>query len=47
MVFSLPRRLYFYSITKYLANGTKILLFFPDTHFWAEMCQNIIKEMRG
>jgi 2-keto-3-deoxy-L-rhamnonate aldolase RhmA len=30
-----------------LANGTKILLFFPDTHFWAEMCRNIIKEMRG
>jgi hypothetical protein len=30
-----------------LANGTKILLFFPDTHFWAEMCRNIMKEMRG
>jgi 2-keto-3-deoxy-L-rhamnonate aldolase RhmA len=30
-----------------IANGTKILLFFPDTHFWAEMCRNIIKEMRG
>jgi 2-keto-3-deoxy-L-rhamnonate aldolase RhmA len=30
-----------------LANGTKILLFFPDTHFWAEMCRNIIKEVRG
>ncbi len=30
-----------------LANGTKILLFFQDTHYWAEMCRNIIKEMRG
>jgi 2-keto-3-deoxy-L-rhamnonate aldolase RhmA len=30
-----------------IANGIKILLFFPDTHFWAEMCRNIIKEMRG
>ena len=30
-----------------IASGTKILLFFPDTHFWAEMCRNIIKEMRG
>lgn len=30
-----------------LANGTKVLLFFPDTHFWAEMCRNIIKEIRG
>jgi 2-keto-3-deoxy-L-rhamnonate aldolase RhmA len=30
-----------------LANGTKILIYFPDTHFWGEMCRNIIKEMRG
>jgi 2-keto-3-deoxy-L-rhamnonate aldolase RhmA len=30
-----------------IAKGIKILLFFPDTHFWAEMCRNIIKEMRG
>ncbi len=30
-----------------IASGTKILLFFPDTHFWAEMCRNIIKEIRG
>lgn len=30
-----------------IAGGTKILIFFPDTHFWAEMCRNIIKEMRG
>ena len=30
-----------------IANGTKALIFFPDTHFWAEMCRNIIKEMRS
>ena len=30
-----------------LANGTKILIYFPDHHFWYEMCRNIIKEMRG
>ena len=30
-----------------IANGTKALIFFPDTHFWTEICQNIIKEMRG
>jgi 4-hydroxy-2-oxoheptanedioate aldolase len=30
-----------------IASGIKILLFFPDTHFWAEMCRNIMKEMRG
>jgi 2-keto-3-deoxy-L-rhamnonate aldolase RhmA len=30
-----------------IAQGAKILIFFPDTHFWAEMCRNIIKEMRG
>lgn len=30
-----------------IANGIQILLFFPDTHFWAEMCRNIIQEMRG
>ena len=30
-----------------LANGTKIILFFPDTHFWAEMCRDIIKKLRG
>ncbi len=30
-----------------LATGTKILIYFPDTHFWGEMCRNIIKEMRG
>jgi 2-keto-3-deoxy-L-rhamnonate aldolase RhmA len=35
------------SARKTIANGTKILLFFPDTHFWAEMCRNIIKEIRG
>jgi len=35
------------SAKKTIAGGTKILLFFPDTHFWAEMCRNIIKEIRG
>ena len=35
------------SARRTIANGTKILLFFPDTHFWAEMCRNIIKEIRG
>jgi 2-keto-3-deoxy-L-rhamnonate aldolase RhmA len=30
-----------------LAGGTKILLFFPDTHFWYEICRNIIKELKG
>ena len=30
-----------------LAKGTKILIYFPDHHFWYEMCRNIIKEMRG
>ena len=30
-----------------LAGGTKILLFFPDTHFWYELCRNIIKELKG
>jgi 2-keto-3-deoxy-L-rhamnonate aldolase RhmA len=30
-----------------LANGTKILLFFPDHHFWYNMCRDIIREMRG
>jgi 2-keto-3-deoxy-L-rhamnonate aldolase RhmA len=30
-----------------LANGTKILIFFPDTHFWYELCRNIIKELKG
>jgi 2-keto-3-deoxy-L-rhamnonate aldolase RhmA len=30
-----------------LANGTKILIFFPDHHFWYNMCRDIIKEMRG
>jgi 2-keto-3-deoxy-L-rhamnonate aldolase RhmA len=35
------------SVKSTLANGTKVLLFFPDTHFWAEMCRNIIKKVRG
>ncbi|OGO31520.1 MAG: hypothetical protein A2Z29_10605 [Chloroflexi bacterium RBG_16_56_11] len=30
-----------------LAGGTRILLFFPDTHFWYEICRNIIKELKG
>jgi 4-hydroxy-2-oxoheptanedioate aldolase len=30
-----------------LAGGTKILIFFPDTHFWYEICRNIIKEIKG
>ncbi len=30
-----------------IAGGTKILLYFPDHHFWYETCRNIIKEMRG
>jgi 2-keto-3-deoxy-L-rhamnonate aldolase RhmA len=30
-----------------LAGGTKILIFFPDTHFWYDLCRNIIKEMKG
>jgi 2-keto-3-deoxy-L-rhamnonate aldolase RhmA len=35
------------SAKEVLANGTKILIFFPDTHFWSEMCRNIIREIRG
>jgi 2-keto-3-deoxy-L-rhamnonate aldolase RhmA len=30
-----------------LANGTKVLLFFPDQYFWYEICRNIMKEMSG
>jgi 2-keto-3-deoxy-L-rhamnonate aldolase RhmA len=30
-----------------LANGTRILLFFPDVHFWYELCRNIISELKG
>lgn len=30
-----------------LANGTKILIYFPDHHFWYETCRNIIREMKG
>ena len=30
-----------------LANGTKVLLFFPDQYFWYETCRNIMKEMDG
>jgi 2-keto-3-deoxy-L-rhamnonate aldolase RhmA len=30
-----------------LATGTKILIFFPDHHFWYIMCRDIVKEMRG
>ncbi|MBI5441400.1 MAG: hypothetical protein HY900_09345 [Deltaproteobacteria bacterium] len=29
-----------------IANGTKILIYFPDTHFWGELCRNIIREFR-
>jgi 2-keto-3-deoxy-L-rhamnonate aldolase RhmA len=29
-----------------VANGAKALIFFPDTHFWAEICRNIINEMK-
>jgi len=30
-----------------LAGGTKILILFPDLHFWYETCRNIIKEIKG
>jgi 2-keto-3-deoxy-L-rhamnonate aldolase RhmA len=30
-----------------LANGVKILIYFPDLYFWYETCRNIIKEVRG
>jgi 2-keto-3-deoxy-L-rhamnonate aldolase RhmA len=30
-----------------IAGGTKILIFFPDAHFWYEICRNIIKEIKG
>ncbi|MBN2062391.1 MAG: hypothetical protein JW882_18460 [Deltaproteobacteria bacterium] len=29
-----------------VANGTKIMIFFPDQHFWYEMCRNIITAMK-
>jgi len=29
------------------ANGTKIMIFFPDLYFWYETCHNIIKELKG
>jgi hypothetical protein len=29
------------------ANGTKVMLFFPDHYFWFEICRNIIKEFKG
>ncbi len=30
-----------------LANGIKILIFFPDLHLWYETCRNIMREIRG
>ncbi len=30
-----------------IANGTKVILFFPDHYFWLEICRNIIKQVRG
>jgi 2-keto-3-deoxy-L-rhamnonate aldolase RhmA len=29
------------------ANGNKVILFHPDSHFWYELCKNIIKDVRG
>ncbi|MCX8032227.1 MAG: aldolase/citrate lyase family protein [Thermoleophilia bacterium] len=29
------------------ANGTKVILFHPDSHFWYQVCRNIIREVRG
>lgn len=30
-----------------IESGTKILIFFPDTHFWYGICRNIVKEIKG
>ena len=30
-----------------IANGTRVLLFFPDQHFWYELCRDIMTEMKG
>jgi 2-keto-3-deoxy-L-rhamnonate aldolase RhmA len=30
-----------------IANGTRVLLFFPDQHFWYELCKDIMAEMKG
>lgn len=29
------------------ANGTKIVIFYPDSHIWFHACRNIIKDVRG
>jgi 2-keto-3-deoxy-L-rhamnonate aldolase RhmA len=29
------------------ANGTQVILFYPDSHFWFEICRNIIRDVRG
>jgi 2-keto-3-deoxy-L-rhamnonate aldolase RhmA len=29
------------------ANGTKIVIFYPDSHIWFHACRNIIEDVRG
>ena len=29
------------------ASGNKVILFHPDTHFWFELCRDIIKDVKG